>query len=429
MHLHFVQSLEPLQGAGLGQAALSLHLAMRGETKSLRDEKTKRLTPSPSPLASKSVLLSTRAGDFGRAWPDVIQGVRKGHPKMFYAPELKRLAAEVVGQAEWFHGHGLYVWTNMWLGGEARKRGKPLVYHPHGFFDPWILRRSPGKKRLAHWLFEDKNIAHVRWWRAVSNKEAEQIRAVVGDRAVVHVIPNGVDLHEVDAIDTHEGKQETGDRGQGWPGATVFRKGGVSVGDTKASDSQLVTRYGAWTRRRRPKRLLFLSRIHAKKGLDLLVPAWGKLTGEFPDWELLIVGPDEGGYQATVEKMIEDCACSETCGIHPAVSGVEKHALLRTADLFVLPSYSEGFPMAVLEAAAHRIPVVQTDECNFPELTAAGGAWACRPELESVEKALRDALTAEDAERAERGLRGRELVERSYSWDQIADQVLAACSA
>ena len=83
--------------------------------------------------------------------------------------------------------------------------------------------------------------------------------------------------------------------------------------------------------------------------------------------------------------------------------------------------------MAVLEAAAHRIPVVQTDECNFPELAAAGGAWECRPERDAVEKALRDALTAEDSERAERGLRGRQLVEKRYSWDQIAEQVVAAC--
>jgi glycosyltransferase involved in cell wall biosynthesis len=407
MHLHFVQSLEPLQGAGLGQAALSLHLAMRragGASNTatfLRmlecaagelGEKTQEARPDPH---GRSVLLSTRAGDFERTWPDVIQGVRRGPGKAFYAPELKRLAAEAeaVSQAEWFHGHGLYVWTNMWLGGEARKRGKPLVYHPHGFFDPWILRRSRGKKRLAHWLFEDANINHVRWWRALSNKEAEQIRAVVGSRASVHVIPNGVDLREVDSSQFAVGS------------------GGAEL---------------AWTRRRCPKRLLFLSRIHAKKGLDLLVPAWGKLTREFPDWELLIVGPDEGGYQAIVEKMIVEAGCGETCWIHPAVSGAEKHALLRTADLFVLPSYSEGFPMAVLEAAAHRIPVVQTDECNFPELTAAGGAWECRPEPKAVETTLRTALTAEDAERAERGLRGRELVERSYSWDQIAGSVLAA---
>ena len=114
---------------------------------------------------------------------------------------------------------------------------------------------------------------------------------------------------------------------------------------------------------------------------------------------------------------------------NPTVSGAEKHALLRTADLLVLPSCSEGFPMAVLEAATHRIPVVQTDECNFPELTAAGGAWECRAEQDAVQRALREALSAEDAERAEAGRKGRELVERSYSWDQIAEQVLVACRA
>ena len=152
----------------MGQAALSLHLAMRGKSGERYTADGIRYEAANSELrAPRSMLLSTRAADFYRTWPDVIQGVRKGPGKMFYAPELKRLAAEAVEEAEWFHGHGLYVWTNMWLGGEARKRGKPLVYHPHGFFDPWILRRSRGKKRLAHWLFEDKNIARVRWWRAL----------------------------------------------------------------------------------------------------------------------------------------------------------------------------------------------------------------------------------------------------------------------
>jgi glycosyltransferase involved in cell wall biosynthesis len=328
---------------------------------------------------------------------------------------LKRLAAEAVAGAEWFHGHGFYVWLNWWLGSEARKLGRPLVYHPHGFFDPWILRRSRGKKRLAGWLFENANMAHVRWWRALSSKEADQIRAVMGRQAVVHVIPNGVDLDEVDDV-------------VALPVAAMSPSpigAHVGDGDTAATES----RHFSWTARRRPKRLLFLSRIHPKKGLDLLVPAWGRLTTEFPDWELLVVGPDEGGYQAVVERMISDAGCVETCWMHPAVSGAEKHGLLRTADLFVLPSYSEGFPMAVLEAAAHRIPVVQTTECNFPELAAVGGAWECRPERDAVEAALRSAFTAEDTERAERGMRGRALVERNYSWDQVANEVMAACRA
>lgn len=375
MHLHFVQSLEPLQGAGLGQAALSLHLALL------------KLQPESSSL------LSTRSPEFRSRWLGVIQGVRKGPEKLFFAPELKILAQDVVRQAEWFHGHGLYVWTNRWLGSESRRRGKPLIYHPHGFFDPWILRRSKGKKRIAHWLFEDKNIENVLWWRALSSKEADQIRAVVGDRAKIHIIPNGIDLDDVDA------------------NSSEYQTSGQSD----------------WAIRKRPKRLLFLSRIHPKKGLDLLVSVWKQLTGEFPDWELLITGPDEGGYQSTVETLIRAGGGCDSCWIHPAVSGREKHALLRTADVFVLPSYSEGFPMAVLEAAAHGLPVVQTTECNFPELTASGGAWQCPPAKDELEQTLRSAMASDDQERKERGQRGRSLVARNYSWHTIAQLLNQTC--
>ncbi len=418
MHLHFVQSLEPLQGAGLGQSALSLHLAMReGSLQSPAGSlqpNSSLLTCHTSRGAPRSVLLSTRAVDFDRTWPDVIQGVRRGPDKAFYAPELKRTAAEAVAGAEWFHGHGFYVWTNMWLGGEARRRGRPIVYHPHGFFDPWILERSRRKKQFVHWLFEDRNFAQVRFWRALSSKEAEQIRAAVGSCAKIEVVPNGVDLGEVDGSQSSAVSEEDRTRHS-------FAHGLSPQTPVPAA------RHFSWTQRERPKRLLFLSRIHPKKGLDLLVPAWGRLTGDFPDWELLIVGPDEGGYQAGVEQMMVEAGCGGSCRIHPAVSGTEKHALLRTADLFVLPSYSEGFPMAVLEAAAHRVPVVQTTECNFPELTAAGGAWQCTPEAVALEAALREALSAGDAERIDRGARGRKLVETSYTWDQLAARVFEIC--
>jgi glycosyltransferase involved in cell wall biosynthesis len=323
----------------------------------------------------------------------VLQGTRKGPTKLFYAPELKVLVRESLGDVEWFHAHGLYVWTNYWLGGEARRRAKPLVYHPHGFFDPWILRRSKRLKRVAHWLFEDQNIAHVSWWRALSSKEAEQIRLVIGPKANIRIIPNGIDLDEVDHV----------------------------------ADNTFNPAQHPWTNRRKPRRLLFLSRIHPKKGLDLLVSVWALLAKEFPDWELLITGPDEGGYQGTVERMIRAADASSSCWIQPAVTGTEKHALFRTADLFVLPSYSEGFPMAVLEAAAHGVPVVQTSECNFPELTAVGAAWQCQPEKADLERALRSALAADDLERRERGQAGRSLVMKNYSWQSVAKMLVEAC--
>ena len=83
--------------------------------------------------------------------------------------------------------------------------------------------------------------------------------------------------------------------------------------------------------------------------------------------------------------------------------------------------------MAVLEAAAHRLPVVMTDECNFPELAAVGGAWECTATLESLTAALRDALSSDDAGRMERGRIGRELVAAKYTWEQAACALRAQC--
>lgn len=381
MHLHFVQSLEPVYGAGLGQSALSLHLAMLEMHKK-----------NPS----YSTLLTTRASDFTNKWPHVIQGVRIGPSKPFWAPTLKHLAKEAVSSADWFHGHGLYVWLNFWLGGEARRHRKRLVYHPHGFFDPWILRRSVFQKKLAKFLFEDANFKHVTWWRALSLKEARQIKEVVGSKVRVHIIPNGIDFKEVD---------------QATSISTNFPTQDIPV----------------WMNAQRPKRLLFLSRIHPKKGLDILIQAWGILTREFPDWELLIVGPNENGYQRYIEKMIASVGCYDSCSIQPPVVGVDKHLLLRSSNLFVLPSYSEGFPMVILEAAANGLPVVQTDECNFPELTAASAAWECRAELSSLCQVLREAIATDDSEREERGAKGRQLVEKLYTWQNIAELVARAC--
>jgi glycosyltransferase involved in cell wall biosynthesis len=129
-----------------------------------------------------------------------------------------------------------------------------------------------------------------------------------------------------------------------------------------------------------------------------------------------------------VESLIREAGLTETFRVFPAVSGDAKNAVLGSADVFALPSYSEGFPVAVLEAAAHRLPVVMTTECNFPELAAAGGAWLCEPGAESVEHALRAALAAGEAERRQRGEAGRRLVEARYTWQRIAAELSVACA-
>lgn len=369
--LHFVQSIEPLQGGGLGQGALGLHLAMLA--------------------MGESTLVTTCESGFDEVHPEVIQCVRRGLPALYYSPALRRIAKQRVEASDWVHGHGLYVGTNAVIGAEAVKQGRPLCYHTQGFFDPWILNRSRWKKLATRWLFEDRNLKAVQLWRALTRKEVGQIRAL-GFRQTIEVLPNGIRLEEIDQQ--------------------------IAPGNVARFEARL-----------RPKRALFLGRLHPKKGLNILIQSWAALAEKFPDWELAIVGPDEGGYLATVESLVRELGVGESVRFFGSVRGADKVAAFRSADLFVLPSYSEGFPVAIVEAAAHRLPCVITTECNFPELVEAGGGWESLPTLDSFRSAFEYALRADDLERRQRGEVGRTLVEGQYTWPVIAKRMHAVCES
>jgi glycosyltransferase involved in cell wall biosynthesis len=372
-HVHFTQSLEPLQGGGLGRAALELHLQL------LQD-------------GTMSRLITTRAPSFNRTWPLTCQYARSGPPKVFFAKGLRRDACALLSDADVVHAHGFYVYPNWAIGGEAHKRCKPLVCHAHGFFEPWILQRSRLKKQLVSLLFENRNMRGCRLWRALTSKEADQIRAQ-GFKAPIVVAANGVRLEEIDA--------------PSMPGDTEV----LSLPE----------------RARQRKRLVFMARLHPKKGLDLLLPAWSKLACRHKDWELLIAGPDEQGYRAAVEAMVRNLELGSSVTLTGPVTGGTKIQLLLSADLFVLPSYSEGLPVAVLEAMACRVPTVASRESNIPELESKGGGWLCDANKDSVQAALENALRCSDTERKSRGLAARKLVETRYSWPIIARTIRDAC--
>lgn len=363
-HLHFVQSLEPLQGGGLGRAAFELHESF---------------------LSQKigSILVTTTEDDSPQFLPATREYSRTGPSKAFFSPALAREANRLVEEADVLHGHGFYVGTNWVLASKCRRQEKSLVYHPHGFFEPWILRRSRWRKHLAHLLFENRNFRAARLWRALTTKEADQIRRQ-GIRAPIVIAPNGIRLEPFDNVPPSPGNK---------------------------------------TRRR----LLFLGRIHPKKGLDLLLEAWAQLAPKHRDWEVVVAGPDENGHLATLQAIVRKRGLEESVSFPGPVTGSEKVLLLKSADLFVLTSRSEGFSVAVLEAMACRIPVLLTKPCNFHELAAAGGGFECEAEFDSIRKKLVEALAASDLERTERGEHGRGLVQSRYTWPAISQTILEAC--
>ncbi len=375
-HLHFTQSLEPLEGGGLGSSAVALHGQMRA-------------------AGLSSVLCSTHGAAPQHPAEGTLEFRRLKPGFIYYSPALHSQAPQLVREADVLHGHGFYVGTNFIFGREARRQGKPLVYHAHGIFEPYILGRSRWKKRLVRWLFEDANFRRARLWRALTSKEADQIRSC-GFTAPIAVIPNGLDPGEFPKpLDLDA------------PIATPLIK---SLPKTVL-------------------RLLFLGRIHPKKGLDLLVPAWAKLSALTRDWQLVIAGPDERSYLAQVRELARSLGLQGQVVFTGPVTGQSKIRLLHTSDLFVLPSYSEGFPMSVLEAMACELPVIATRACNFPDIAGTEAGWECDPAVDSVAEALQNALQASALERRRRGQIGRRLIERAYTWPAIVRNLQEACAA
>jgi len=376
-HLHFTQALEPLRGGGMGLSTIALHRQFLG-------------------MGVESMLCATY-GEAPQRGADGVLEFRRVKPDfLYYSPEMRERARQLVASADIIHGHGLYVGTNYLMGSEARRQQRPLVYHTHGFLDPWILNRSRWKKRLVHWLFEDANFKHVRLWRALTVKEADQIRSQ-GIKGPVVVVPVGLDVADFDV---------------------PYRAG-----------EEIETPLVPGLVKQRSHRAVFISRLHPKKGLEILLSAWANLGAERREWELIIAGPDEGGYAARVDELIEELELGDSVRRVGKISHDAKVKLLKSADLFVLPSYSEGFTTAILEAMAAAIPVVATSECNFPELFQQGGGWECRATVESLTEALRQGLAASATERQQRGGVGRRLLEREYTWESVCRRLLQACAS
>jgi glycosyltransferase involved in cell wall biosynthesis len=181
-----------------------------------------------------------------------------------------------------------------------------------------------------------------------------------------------------------------------------------------------------WPQLSRHRVVLFLSRISREKGLEQLLSAWGNLTSKpsYGDAVLVIAGPDYRGYLPEVEAMIEKFHLESNVILTGLVQGQEKSALISRADIYALPSHSEGFSMSLLENLAASKPVLVTPGCNFPEITEVGAGLCVPPTSNLLEQALMELLDMPDSERRIMGQRGRELVMRNYTWEVAARKMI-----
>ena len=265
--------------------------------------------------------------------------------------------------------------------------GKPVHIRICGMLEDYILRRNPWKKWLGRRLFMDYNLCKATGL-IVNTRIEETHVGKLGVDTPITVIPNGLELPE-DAVRI---EREKALKLLGLP----FRK----------SD----------------RVLLYLSRIHPKKGLHLLLRALRSFLAGKPDWVVVVAGSlfEGEGYRATIKKLADASGFSYRIHFVGEVSGEKKDAAFSIADLFVLPSESEGFSNAILEAMAWGIPVVITEGCNFPEVAVEDAGWVVRPDESSIREALSQAsLNIEQL--PDKGRNARKMIEESYQLDHVVD--------
>lgn len=300
-------------------------------------------------------------------------------------PEADMTAA--IRAAEVVHIHGLWQGHGRRGASVARRAGVPYVMTAHGMAEPWALRHKRLKKQAYLALVESKNLRRAACLHALSRPEIGHLRDLA-PHAPVCFIPNGVDLEFFDDL----------------PDRSAL----------EAEHPELKDKFV----------LLFFGRVHAKKGLDLLAEALGTLHHDFPDLHLLIAGKDDGAWAPFADRLAE-LNLTDRATYLGHVGGEQARRAWGAADAFILPSYSEGFSMAILEALACSLPCVFTTSCHFPEAGRADAAIVVDPRADAVTAALRGLLERSPAERARLGQNGRKLVQADYTWDQQGDRLAA----
>lgn len=321
------------------------------------------------------------AAEDAAAWAPLVPLVapRRGPAALGYAPAIGAALRE--GRFDVVHQHGIWQAFSRDVAAWRRRTGGPVMISPRGMLDPWALANAAWKKRITAALYERDNLAGAACLHALAASEAASMRAF-GLKGPVAVIANGTDIPQPAEVGPPDW----------WPA-----EGRV---------------------------LLFVSRIHPKKGLAELVEAWARLVREAPrvadGWRLVLAGWDDGGHAPALRQAIARHGLEGRILMPGPLYGAAKDAALRHADAFVLPSHSEGLPMSILEAWAYGLPVAMTAACNLPEGFEAGAAEPVTTDPAELAAALAAFLGADPARRAAMGEAGRTLARTRFGWAEIA---------
>ena len=283
------------------------------------------------------------------------------------------------GQVDVVHNHGMWQMNAIYPAWAVRETGVRLLYSPRGAFSPWAMKHGSIAKRVFWPLLQHKALKKADCLHATAEAEYQDIRRL-GFHQPVAIVPNGVDIRPV-------------------------------LGSTQSGK----------------RTLLFLGRIHVVKGLDLLLTAWKSVQDQFLDWQLRIAGSDDGyhgssGYLDQLVRQASDLGLQRVDFIGP-LYGDDKFQAYHDADLYVLPSFSENFAVTVAEALSMATPAIVSKGAPWSGLNEHRAGWWIESGAAPLAQCLMEAMSLSPTQLAVMGRRGREWMERDFSWHGIGTKM------
>lgn len=301
------------------------------------------------------------------------------------SPDLVRALVAEIESADIVHLHELWSVPHVLGGLVARIAGCPYIVSPHGELQAWALRRRGRLKRLAWHAYEKRLLLSVSGIHALTTTEERSVRQM-DLQAPVKVIPNGIDFKNIDAIIKQFEVQP-----KEVPRSVPF--------------------------------VLYVGRLAAGKGLQMLLEAVSEIDCYLKGLSLVLVGPDERGLWPKLRAKAESLGIEERVTYLGVVNEPQKYAVFASAELFILPSSSEGLSVSLLEALACGTPVVITPGCNITQEELGIAGRVVDPNPKSIARAVVDILQDQQGYRLMRD-RARSLAMQRYSSSTVASQMM-----
>jgi poly(glycerol-phosphate) alpha-glucosyltransferase len=320
--------------------------------------------------------------------PIAPQGFTPAMPRRlgYSRPYLKQLLATPADVA---HLHVLWMYQSAMVYKWHKKYNKPYITTINGMLDPWAIKNAQLKKRIALLLYEYKALNACSCFQVNSQKECDDVRAF-GLKKPVAIIKNGITIPDLYATYNQPP----------WKGKIPPNK----------------------------RVLLYLSRVHPKKGLPNVIEALAILKqSNFPelnDWMLVVVGcVENGGHEKELVRLVSKYSLQDQILFLKQHFHEDVYSCFYNSNAYILPSYSEGMPMAALEAWAFGKYSLLTPACNLSEGYKAGVAYHIEPNPDSIVNGLRYVFTRSDAELKNLGLQAHQFASFNYSWGKMAHNI------